>query len=288
MKKSFIIFVLLLFAVVSTYSQDTVTKKQLRNEQKSFLLNGRPWTIEAPIWIPGFAGSFAYGDIEIDGEDGVDPSQPIEPPGGGYIGEILSRLFTKDWYLKFFFLTKISYEKNRFLAQFDALSGAVGYSTKFKSNNNEIIQANFRTTNLRFLAGYKIVEVNSKNKKFRYELFGYTGARVYFQEVYSDLDGVLEKLNFRPLWAEPVFGLQNQFAFKRWMIFLQGDYGGLFDSSKYSLQFTGYVYYKTGRVTSLKFGWNHLQLNHAGVFHGQDYNVKATFSGPSIGIVFQF
>lgn len=175
MKKCFPIFIAVLSISTTAFAQDTINKKQWRKEHKSFLLTGNPWTIEAPLWIPGFAGNFAYGDINIEGEDGVDPEHPVEPPPGGDIGKIISRLFTKNWYLKFFFLTKITYEKKKFLVQIDALSGAVGYSTKFNYNNKLIVQANFRSINIRFYGGYKLVQATSKNKKFHYELFGYLG-----------------------------------------------------------------------------------------------------------------
>ncbi len=78
-------------------AQDTLSRKEIRVQQANYLLKDRPWTIEVPLWIPGYAGSFAYGEISIEGEDGYDPVNPIEPPGG--IGGILSRLFTDDWYL---------------------------------------------------------------------------------------------------------------------------------------------------------------------------------------------
>ncbi|MCF6341902.1 MAG: hypothetical protein L3J31_03755 [Bacteroidales bacterium] len=287
MKKFVFILIAILLFTAAGFSQDTLTKKQWRKQQKSFLIPGRPWTIEAPLWVPGFAGSFAYGDIDIEGEDGADPENPIEPPGGD-LGKIISRLFTKDWYLKFFFLTKVSYEKNRFELVFDALSGAVRHSTKFKYNNEEIVQANFRTTNMRLFAGYKLVQVTSDNKKFRYELFGYLGARAYFQNIYSDLNGAINELDIHPFWIEPVFGLQNQFTFKRWYIVIQGDYGGLFQKSKFSAQFTGFAYYRTGNLTSLKFGWNHLAIKQRGVFLKNDYKINVTLSGPSIGLVFHF
>lgn len=108
---------LFLLIIVTAYPQDTITKKEFRKQQRSFLLENRAWTAELPLWIPGYAGSFAYGDIDIEGEDGIDPEHTIEPPPGGAVGEILFRLFTKDWYFKFFFISRIAYEKNRLLFQ---------------------------------------------------------------------------------------------------------------------------------------------------------------------------
>ncbi|MCK5699548.1 MAG: hypothetical protein KAI29_00280 [Cyclobacteriaceae bacterium] len=269
-------------------AQDTLTKKEIRIQEANYLLSDRPWTIEIPLWIPGFAGSFAYGDISIEGEDGVNPQLPIEPPPGGIIGEILSRVFTDEWYLKFFFLTKIAYEKNQFLAQFDAISGSVGESVKFKYNNQLIVQANYRSTNMRLFGGYKIVNANSINKRFQYELFAYGGARIHFQKIYSDLDGVINKLDINPTWVEPIIGLHNQLTWKRWYVVIQGDYGGYFVESKQSVQLTGLVYFRTGKLTSVRFGWNHLVLHHSGNFLKEDYRINATFSGPSAGVVFHF
>jgi len=269
-------------------AQDTLTKREIRIQQANFLLPGRPWSIEVPLWIPGFVGDFAYGDISIEGEDGVDIENPIQPPDGGIIGKIFSRLFTDDWYLKFFYLNKIAYEKNRFLVQFDAIAGAVGESVQFNYNDKQVVQANYRTINLRLLGGYKIVNANSKDKKFRYELFAYVGARAHFQKIHSDLDGLINKLDINPVWYEPVIGLQNQLAWKRWLVVIQGDYGGYFVESKNSFQGTGNIYFRNGKLTSVKFGWNHLVLNHSGDFLKEDYRVNATFSGPSAGVVFHF
>ena len=70
--------------------------------------------------------------------------------------------------------------------------------------------------------------------------------------------------------------------------FLQGDYGGYFVCSKQSAQLSAYGYYKCGKLTSVKLGWNHVHMNHKGTFLKEDYQIKATFSGPSAGVVFHF
>jgi len=267
-------------------AQDTLSRKEIKKVETNFLLPGRPWTIELPLWIPGYAGSFAYGDVSIEGEDGYDPVNPIEPPDG--LGGILSRLFTDEWYLKFFFVSRAAYENNRFLAQVDGLTGSVGESVKFNYNNREIVEAHYRSTNIRLFGGYKVIDAFSKNEKFRYELFGYLGVRMHFNKINAELDGSTSILDISPSWAEPITGLQNQFTWKRWFVIVQGDYGGYFISSKYSAQLSGYVNYKFGKLTSAKLGWNHIALNHKGTFLKEDYHVKATFSGPSVGVAFNF
>lgn len=284
MSKSFLFLSCIILIVPGIISaQDTLTRKEIRKQQANFLLPGRPWTIEVPLWIPGYAGSFAYGDINIEGEDGVDPEQPIEPPGG-----ILGRMFTNEWYLKFFFLSRVAYEGNRFIVQTDAMTGSVGESVKFNYNDREIVQAHFRTINLRLFGGYKFIDANSNNENFRYEFFGYLGVRLHFNKVYAELGDSTPILDITPSWGEPIFGLQNQFTWKRWFVVLQGDYGGYLVSSKNSVQISAFVFYKCGKLTSVKLGWNHLALNHKGTFLKEDYQIEATFSGPSAGVVFQF
>ncbi len=287
MKKFLLLFVFSTLLLAIAFPQDTLTKKELRKQQSNFLLTNRPWSAEVPIWIPGFAGSFAYGDIDIEGEDGNNPENPIEPPGG-VIGEIISRAFSSNWYFRFVFLTRIAYENNRYLVQFDGLTGSVGNSTKFNYNNQEIVKATFRTTNMRLFGGYKIIQTESKNNKFRYELFGYIGARMYIQHIYSELNGLVNKLDIHPLWAEPIIGVQNQFTFERWLIVLQADYGGFFVDTRYSTVYSGFAYYRMGKSASLKFGWNHLYLNHTGSILNETFHVKVTLSGPSVGITFHF
>jgi hypothetical protein len=287
-KKYWIILFTTIFISLSLVGQDTLTKREIKKQKKNFLLPGKPWVVEIPLWLPGFTGSFGYGEVSIEGEDGQEIENPIEPPPPPNWGDIFNRIFSTKWYLKFFLLNRVAYEKNRFLAQFDAIAGAVGESTEFNYNSKQIVQANFRTINMRLFAGYKLVNATGRQQKFRYELFAYLGVRAHFHKIYSDLDGLINRLDINPVWYEPVIGLQNQFTWKRWFIAVQGDYGGFFVPQKYSVQISGYVYYRSGRVVSLKAGWSQLILNHTGTFLGEDFRIQSKLSGPGLGIAFHF
>jgi len=285
-----LLFILTCLAI-STLSnaQDSLTKKEIKKLKSDFLIPGNPWIVEIPLWIPGFAGEFAYGDIKIEGEDGVEIENPIEPPPPGEgIGGIISRLFTKNWYLKFFYLTRASYEKNKFKAQFDMIAGAVGNSVVFNYNNSELIKASFLTVNLRLYAGYKFAEKVGSNNKFRYEAFVYGGMRTYIQKLNSELSGTSLKLDVSPVWVEPIIGLENQFTWKRWMLILQGDYGSIVSLSRNSVQITTFAHYRVGGLTSLKLGWNHLYIDQTDELLGEEYTVKISLSGPSLGLAFHF
>lgn len=283
------ILILLAFVALSAGSvgQDTLSKKELKLQKKSFLLNDRPWTLEIPIWIPGFVGDFSYGDVSLEGEDGGDPVDPGDPDDDEK-PNWLDRIFSTEWYLKFVFITRLTYEKDRFLAQMDGIAGSVGYKVKFNWNDREIAQANFRTINVRLFGGYKLIETNSKSNKFRYKLFPYIGVRSHFQRISSELNGIVNRLNVHPHWTEPIFGIRNEFILKRWKVILQADYGGFFVSSKWSTQATVTCYYRSGTFTSIKVGWNLLQLNHIGTIRSQELRLKVLLMGPSVGVAFHF
>lgn len=287
---TFILFIGLLLLATNVFAQHADSIQIIQTEKKekaNYLIQSRPWAIEIPLWIPGFRGDLAYGDIEIEGEDGGDPGDP-EDPDDDEDGSILSRLFTTNWYLKFFFLTRIAFEKNKFLAQIDGISGSVGNSVKFNFNNKEIVESAITTTNLRLFAGYQFFKTMSKSRKFRYELFGYFGVRIHFQKIYSSLNRTSNHLDITPTWAEPILGLQNQFTLKRWLFIIQGDYGGFFVHAKYSSMIQAMCYYRMGGLTSIKVGWNHLVLNHESTYFNEELKVRLFLSGPAVGLTFHF
>jgi hypothetical protein len=287
MHKAVLFIVTCIFIPVISSAQDSLTKKETRILEADFLITGKPWIVEIPLWIPGFAGEFAYGDINIEGEDGIQ--NPIEPPPpSGGIGDILSRLFTTNWYLKFFYLTRVSYEQNKFKAQFDMISGAVGNSVVFNYNDKELVQASFLTLNLRLFAGYKFLEKVGSNKNFRYEAFVYGGVRTYFQRLQAEVNATNISLEIHPVWVEPIIGLENQFTWKRWIVALQADYGSITSKNRESFQLTGFAYYRMGSLTSIKFGWNHLYINRKDKYLQEDIKIKLSLSGPTVGMAFHF
>jgi hypothetical protein len=277
--------------VSSATPQDTLTRKQINRAKKSYLLPGRYFSVEIPLWLPGFAGTFSYGNVNLEGEDGQDPGDPGQPPPpgggiGGGIGGIFNRLFTKEWNLRFFYIGKLSFEKNRVLTELDAFGGEVGASLNFRYNNNEIVQANFRTINTRLILGFRALAVSSKEDHFRYWLFPYIGVRAHFNWLTSDLNNVINRLDINPIFFVPVVGIQNQFIWKRWRILLQGDVGGISFPDNYTIHISNFYYYRSGRFISLKFGWNHIFMNHNGTFRNEEYKIRVTLSGPAFGLAF--
>ena len=117
-------------------------------------------------------------------------------------------------------------------------------------------------------------------------MFAYGGARFYLQSLYSDLNRTQSSLTVKPVWGEPIIGFQNQFTLKRWQFILSTDYGGLFIEDRQSFQLSGFVYFRTGKIMSVKVGWNHVQIKQTGIILRKDYSAHITLSGPSIGLAF--
>lgn len=292
------ISILMLFAFwgISTAQTDSLLTNQKKDKPpKSFLDNDRKWAIEIPIWVPGFAGEFSYGDVSIEGEDGSDPGtpenpieppEPGEPPIGG--GNIISRLFTSSSYLKFFFMNRVTYRPGKFVFQFDAFAGAVGEDVKFKLNDKTVVNAEFRSILFRAFAGYAFLEGYSRSKKSRYILNAYVGARFHIFHVETQLSSTRFAFDIDPYWAEPIIGLQGNFALKNWAFQLQGDWGGFYINDKNSYMINGNVSYHISRLIGIKLGYNDWRIQHRGTLRREILYLKVHLSGPNLGITFYF
>ena len=116
-------FLLILFLILTqtVFAQDSISVKKTKKKQ-SYLYDTRHWKIEIPIWIPGYRGEFSYGDVSLEGEDGVDPSpeNPIEKPG---VGDVFKRLFKTKGGIHFFLVTGVTYSNKSFYSHLELFSG---------------------------------------------------------------------------------------------------------------------------------------------------------------------
>jgi len=199
MKKLFLLILIFCLATPVISAQDSTAKVKKRH-QKSFLAQDRPWTVELPLWIPGFRGEFAYGDIDLEGEDGGDPGDPGDPGDGDECG-VFCRLFNTKADLKFFFSTRITYDKNRFALFADAFTVELGESVRFNYNDKEIVQANTRAILARVYAGYGFYEHMAASQKSRFNLHAYGGIRIHSFKITSDLNDAINELDIHPVWT---------------------------------------------------------------------------------------
>ena len=284
MKKILLFLVLACISVYALSAQDTIPPNKKKDKpEKSFLRNDRPWSIEIPIWIPGFGGDFVYGEIDLEGEDGTDPGDP-DPPDGN----IWSRLFTSSSYLKFFFIARAAYMKGRFVAQFDTFGGGIGNSVTFNFNQKEWVSASLTVVLSRLFAGYSFYQVESKSKKLQFKIYGFAGIRLHTITLTSNLGDYIERLNVSPVIVEPIVGIRLQMALKNWLFVLQSDIGGFYINTNLSSMSQLISYYRLSNLLSLKAGWMDWDINHQSVYLKDELKVKIHLSGPSAGLVFHF
>lgn len=281
-----IFFIFCLILNQTTGAQDSIPESVSKKKQ-SFLTETRNWNVEIPVWIPGFRGEFAYGDVELEGEDGNDltPEYPIEKPG---FGDAFKRLFKTGWNLNYFFQTSVTYTNKRFYSEFDMFSGTVGANLKFRYNNSKLVNANVHSDLFRLCAGYQLYEHSFLKDKARYKLFGYGGVRLHNFKVTSDLDKIGKTIKIDPLWIEPLLGVKNELSFDYWRFVVQADMGSFDINDKFSYMLNFYTFYRISNLLSFKLGWNAWYINYNDRFKDESLKLKVHLAGPVGALVFNF
>ena len=292
--QKFLLFIPLTFfnAMIVSAQDTTVINK---SNEETYLNNDWNWAIEIPIWIPGFRGDFAYGNVSLEGEDGeeigipgnpIEPPPPGEPPVGG--GNILSRLFNSSKFLKFFYLGKISYFNDKFLGQIDIVSGTLGQDLDFKLNDKEVATASYATILTRVLLGYSFYELENRSQNTQLKIYGYTGMRVHHIELFSNLNRTTRSLDINKLWGEAILGIQSTFALKDWLFILQADIGSFYTSNNSSNMINVFCYYRISNLLSVKLGWTDWDISYQGEIRGEQLSLNVHLSGPNTGLTFHF
>ncbi len=278
-----VVLLFLFLASISSFAQK-------RKKEKSFLVDQQHWTVEIPVWVPGFKGAFSYGDVSLEGEDGVLPVIPDDPTQlpEEDTGNIFSRLFSNDTRLRFFFISRVSYQHKRFFAQVDAIGGSIGSSVKYRYNNRSLVESSFNISLARAYLGYRLLEKVAASGKSRVQLYGYLGTRLYFLKVKSSLDNANISLSISPVWADPLVGLQFQLDLKHWQFLFASDAGGLNFSNRISFANQLTVYYRASKLISVRGGWFAIEIRHKGSFLSHQLTLRTHLSGPSLGVGFHF
>ena len=278
----FILLHISLLALIAS-AQDTSTTSII-HEEGSFLKRDKNWELTIPIWIPGFRGSYTYGDVSLEGEDGTDPGDPTDPPIGG--GNILSRLFNSSSFLKFFFMGKATYSSNKFFITLDSFSGRIGNRVEFLLNDKEIATADFFSLLTRLVAGYSVYEFENASNSLRLTVYGYTGLRAHYIELTSNLNRTTRNLDVNKFWWEVLFGLKNRLALDDWLFTLQADIGGFNKGSNFSYMIQASCSYRLSNLLSIMLGWTDWDVRYRGNVKDEELTLNVHLSGPNLGLAF--
>lgn len=263
-------------------------KRNREIEKKvGYLKEERKWSVELPIWIPGFRGEFAYGEAGIEGEDGTTPvpEHPIEKPG---FADVFRRLFRSRFDLNYFLVLGVSYDDERFYGEIDAFTGSVGSSIIFRTFNYRLVRSSVHADLVHFKLGYNLYERTIQSTNGLYQLYGITGIRLHNFYVKAGNDEVQTYLTISPLWIEPILGARNEILYKNWKFILQGDIGNFWINDKFSYQLNIHAYYRASNLVSLKIGWNTWYINYRDKFSNDDLLLKTHLAGPIASVTFHF
>ncbi len=285
MKQRASALLILCFIPILTFkAQDSIS---VPKKKVSYLCDTRHWAIEIPIWIPGFRGEFAYGDVEIEGEDGTIPvpEHPIEKP---QFGDAFTQLFKTRSSLNYFFVMSASYTHNKIYGELDLFSGSMKEDLKFRYSNKAIVGAKVHTDLSRLSIGYELFEEFLFSDNARYQMYAYTGARIHNFKVASSLDNLGRTLKIDPIWIEPILGLKNKIDLNYWQFIIQADMGSFGMDEILSYQINLFAFYRISNLISLKGGWNSWYVNYNNRYRNEDLLVKVHLAGPVAAVVFNF
>ena len=279
------IFVLLFQSILIAQSSGVSENK---NSARGYLNNDYHWTVELPLWVPGYSYDYNYGADDSDEEDGSDPEIPTQPIEKPEVGNVFSRLFSSDNYLKYFWGLKVVYKRDRLLAQVDVKAGVMGNDVKYNLKDIKIADADLSMSFTRAFLGYAIIDNMSKSQNSRFSLYGCLG--LYFSriELASPIGGSMVDLGIDYDWTPVILGIQGQFALSNWLFVLHGDFGLPLWNSSYSLAFEGFCHYRLSKIFSIKLGWiDRYVFQDIEVFN-ENFVADIHLSGPVMGVLFHF
>lgn len=256
------------------------TKKDsmaFRNTYPRHIFKESKWSVSIPIWIPGFRGSFAYGDVDIDPGYGYEP--PDFGPGLG------GRLPESELSIAFYLIGNIRFQHNRWLIEAEGMSATLDNDLAFTDSGLLDFGGTIDATIFRGLIGYELYRREIADKLLKWSLWGYGGIRYYKVHVFANDRSLLD---VRPEWTDPLIGVQVPLVYRRWVLSVQADYGGFGIDKHHSFYLNGNVRYRLSRLFSLGVAWSHLEVDSDSDYKSQPLNLRMKLSGPAVLLKFDF
>jgi hypothetical protein len=227
------------------------------------------------LWIPGYRGQFAVGDIEVDGESSG---------GSGFF----DRFFDNELKLNFFFMGAFSYERNRWRVHGDIFGGKFTDDVIFKRTGGTVVSASLRPFIPRLHLDYRLLD-HSWGDSGNQEVQGWIYAGVRYYNVAAEVDVSQRTESLTADWADPIVGAWIPVNLSsRWWAELSGDVGGFNVGSKLSWGLYVGVTYRASALISFTLAYNILDVEYEGTVGSENFLWRARVGGPGLGIRFTF
>jgi len=235
---------------------------------------GRNWSFTIPLWVPGYRGEFAVGDIDVDGESS----------GGWGPG----RFFDNELSLNFFFMGGFAYERDRWRFYGDIFGGKFTDDVIFKLTDGTVASATVQPIIPNLHADYQVYKHpwgDSGHQQVRVSVYG--GLRIYDVRVEVDVANVNQSLE--DTWVDPIVGLWVPVDLsRRWYVEGSADIGGFNVGSRLSWRIYAAGAYRANDLLTIIAGYNVLGIDYRSTIASQDFVFKAAVGGPLLGIRFNF
>ena len=146
---------------------DVRTKKDssaFRYTYPEHIFKASKWSVSIPIWVPGFRGSFAYGDVEID------PGYGNEPPDSGT--GIGGRPPKSDLSVSFYLIGKVKFQHERWLIEAEGMSATLDNDLTFVDSGLFDFGGTIDATILKGMIGYEFYRKENAGKLVNWSLWG--------------------------------------------------------------------------------------------------------------------
>ena len=278
-----LVLTLLLFLCGDLWSQST---RQLERSKDStafrysypeHIFEESKWRLSLPVWVPGFRGSFAYGEVEIDPEYGIEP--PDSRPG------VDRKLRKSELSISFYLLGDVKFQYGRFLIEADGMSATLDKRPRFTDAGIFDFGGTIDATILMAFAGYEVYQSMNRERLTKWSLWAYAGARYYKVHVFADNRSLLD---VRPVWTDPLLGLRIPFVLRRWVFTAQGDIGGFGINGRRSYYLSANARYRFSRLFSLSAGWSQIDVEYDSEYKEEPMVIGMQLSGPAVRFSFDF
>jgi hypothetical protein len=233
-----------------------------------------------PLWIPGFAGSLAIGDITVDGDDGDGDDGPDWP----------GQLFDSASGLEFFFLGRVVVNRRAWSVLADAFGGSLQNSVVFKLTDGTLVDTKLRPLMARACVGYRLGRWPlDERDASQMTLRAYIGARYYRIDVKLKLTEREYPLEVRENWADPILGAHAHFETgPHWRFAAWTDIGGFGAGSRFAWWSELDAGYRFTDWFNLRVGYTLMYVDYRDPDRNQPLDLTMWLSGPNLTLGFVF
>ena len=234
---------------------------------------GRPWLIGIPLWVPGYAGQFAVGGVEVGGESEGE--------------SIFDRLFSSEFSLDFYLVGSVNYHWQEWNFHGDVFAGTIGKSAQFTLTDKTVVDATLQVVMPRVYAGYDFLHDSAPLGPItRWQ--AYLGGRFYDLDLEVVLPGNLGTVDGGTSWFNLLIGTElNVAIINRLNLTISGDIGGFTGSNEPSLFGEVALHYRPWDLFSASLGYVAIHIDRVGE-SPEEIELKVDLAGPVLGIGFHF